>query len=152
MEHDLVTAHDELDDTERLIVVTNPARRIHGVLAPHIVPSDARLLSAFGSGSRVSLHAQTVDKILSESTPSTLRASALRACYLQLLEQLPPYRQPEGRVPQSDDDVRAYIREALGAQPHTSRTPLLQQLRSSGHQCEQKRFKRLFEEVAADAQ
>jgi hypothetical protein len=55
-----------------------------------------------------------------------------------------PNRRATGRR-LTDDQVRAYVREHLQAQPApVSATRLLRQLRASGRSCEQARFGRLY--------
>ena len=51
----------------------------------------------------------------------------------------------------TDDEVREFIRKARTAEPRSTRTKILKQLRDSGQACEQARFRKLFlEETTAN--
>jgi hypothetical protein len=43
----------------------------------------------------------------------------------------------------------AFVKSALKASPRLTHTPALRMWRESGRACEQKRFRRLFQEVAS---
>jgi len=146
MRGDLLAARNELRDGGQLLIVSSEDPAFVRGLEDNLVPTDARLLRRLGSGSRVSLHAQTARMLLTESRYE-LNAAVQRPRLQKLLKRLPAYEQPSGRAAQSDAQVKTFIRRALTAGP-TSRTGLLREFRKSGRQCEQKRFKRLFDEVA----
>ena len=147
MRTDLLAALNELDSPTRLLIVSSEQPSYFGELEHNLVPTDARLLRVLGNGNRVSLHALAAKKLLHEATSHPLDAGLQRLRFRELLETLPAYRQPEGRAAQTDLEVKAYIWKSLSAIGTTARSQLLRQFRASGRKCEQKRFKRLFDEV-----
>jgi hypothetical protein len=147
MRADLLVARSQMESPGQLLIVSTEEPASMAGLEENLVPTDSRLLSRLRKGSRVSLHALTARMLLEESDAHELDASVQRPRLQRLLERLPAYSQPTGRAAQTDAQVKTFIRRALSSGP-TSRTPLLREFRASGRQCEQKRFKRLFEEVA----
>ncbi len=142
---DLLGALHHLGDPERLLIVSS-GNADDGRLTSNLVPSTARLLSVHGVGNRISLHAQTARRILKTAKPGRLTAGAVRKRYERLNSRLPPPTLPD-RSRRTDDEVRRFIGNALRRSPTTSRTSLLRDFRNAGHQCEQKRFSRLFGDV-----
>lgn len=57
---------------------------------------------------------------------------------------------PIDRERHGDDDVRAFIIKALDENPKMGWTKLLREWRNSGHACEQKRFRGLYQDVKAE--
>ena len=121
--------------------IISAGTRAGGQLAPHFLPTDARLQHALG-GTRQALNARIVSRILSE-TNGSLSIDHWRQSLVDLLAlqpELPTYN----RERLTDDQVRAFIRERLTADGPGSHSRLLAELRASGHACEQSRFAALF--------
>jgi hypothetical protein len=138
---DLLTVPGRLQDSNALSVVGPPG--VCRDLADLLVPVTVRLQQAVGG----SLQALNV-----RAAAHLLRAAAaggdLRRPVLCDAAAAVPAETPNGRAigrRLTDDQVRAYIRERLQAQPApASAARLLRQLRASGRSCEQARFGRLY--------
>lgn len=144
LEPDLLDAAAALVESERLIIITTPGRMARGPLGPHVIAAQAQWQKILG-GARTSLHARLAEKILSEAADG-LSVEAVRARLERVLERSPAVPQ-DGRQKMTDDDVRAFIRQALARDARASHTKLLRALREGGRACEQSRFRRLFFEV-----
>ncbi|MDC0710225.1 hypothetical protein POL68_17240 [Stigmatella sp. ncwal1] len=144
LEKDLVRAAQALHRPERLIIISARSSISRGTLAPHWVPSSAHLQARLG-GARLSLHARVARKALQRARHGILDARELRGYYGRLIQGSHPLVRYE-RTPMTDDDVRAFIAQALRTDP-LSCSATLRKLRDSGHACEQQRFKRLFLEL-----
>jgi hypothetical protein len=108
-------------------------------LADVLVPVTAALRHTVG-GSLQALNIRAVKHLLEHS------AGSARAALREAARAAVPTNPPTGRAAgqrMSDAEVRAYIQ----AQPPTSATQLLRQLRDTGRSCEQGRFGRLHAEV-----
>ncbi|HZO68710.1 MAG TPA: hypothetical protein VFB74_27260 [Kribbellaceae bacterium] len=132
---DLIAAASILDP-DALSVVGPPA---HPPLADVLVPVTATLRHTVG-GSLQALNVRVVKHLLGHSAGSG--RAALREAAVAAVPANPPVRRASGQR-MSDADVRTYIQ----AQPHTSATQLLQQLRGTGRSCEQARFGLLHAET-----
>jgi hypothetical protein len=84
--------------------------------------------------------------MIREVQPQRFTASALRNHYAHLVTTTAPLRTYDRR-PMSDEEVMEFIQRASARDSSVSHTGLLRRLRSTGQACEQKRFKRLFQEV-----
>jgi len=146
IEPDLVRAAASLVAPERLIIITTPGKMARGPLGPHVIAAQAQWQRILG-GARTSLHARLAEKILDEAAEG-LRVETVRARLERMLERSPALSQ-DARQKMTDDDVRAFIRQALARDPRAAHTKLLRALRGAGHACEQSRFKRLFFEAKA---
>jgi hypothetical protein len=96
-------------------------------------------------GALMSLNIRVAREIFRRGWPLTHPELAMRI--RELCGDASYRRRPE-RERLTDEQVRKFVREALGTSPSLACSPLLAQLRRS-HQlaCEQKRFKRLYGEV-----
>lgn len=144
LEPDLVKAAARLIAPERLMIITTPGRMARGPLGSHVIAAQAQWQTILG-GARTSLHARLAGKIL-DGAADGLSVDTVRARLERMLERSPAVAQDE-RQKMTDDDVRAFIRQALASDPRSAHTKLLRALRDSGRACEQSRFKRLFFEV-----
>jgi hypothetical protein len=145
MEEDLIAAAEALRDSNRLIVVSTPARGMQNGLQSHLVPSAARLQAKLG-GARPSLHARVARKIVSEAAKWELKADVLKARYETLLARSPELKKFD-REPMTDQQVSKFIHAERRRNPALSCSRLLRTLRDSGHACEQMRFKALFHQM-----
>jgi hypothetical protein len=111
----------------------------HPQLADVLVPVTATLRHTVG-GSLQALNVRAAKHLLMHGTG--IRRGALREAALAATPANPPAPRTAGQR-MSDAEVRAYIR----AQPQSSATQLLRQLREMGRSCEQGRFGRLHAEA-----
>jgi hypothetical protein len=96
-----------------------------------------------------SLNARLAGYVLdrwSDWAPDTER---LRSLFSAAATDLPAMQKYD-RAPQSDEDVRAFIRNALQAEPGIGHSTLLRRLRAGARACEQKRFKAIFQQVSEE--
>lgn len=147
MEDDLTAARAGLYDADRLVVVSARPRRVTE-LAANWVETDARLRQVLG-GAVGSLSARVARHLLSTLAPAQFGATAARAVTNRLLETAPALPVYD-RLPSTDDRVAAFIRRAIRRDPSASHTPLLRAYRASGHQCEQGRFRTIFQRVTRE--
>lgn len=131
---------------ERLIVISSQRLGDGDPLQTNVVVSEGRLTNVVG-GALPSLHARVAAHMLREARSHALTATSLRTLYAQLSSTTAP-RRTFDRRPMSDDEVIEFIRRATAHDRRASHTGLLRELRSNGRACEQKRFKRLFEEAS----
>jgi len=145
LELDLLTARSEMATTELLILISGGSKK-NGVLAEHLLPSNARLQGALG-GALMSLNVRTLRYLLDQPPEVKERlADAWSARLLRVLEQSPTIERPV-RKQLTDDEVRDFIRQMRESQSQSSWSPLLARLRAVGCACEQKRFRGLFADV-----
>jgi hypothetical protein len=141
---DLRKAVEGLPDRDRFAVLSAGAQARDG-LAEHLVPGGAQLQPLVG-GARASLNVRLARLALQEWGADEPRLSVLRAHFGRLLRQQP--RRPRSpRTPITDEQVKAYIREALRQDARQRPTPLLARLRTQSRACEQSRFVSLFRQV-----
>ena len=144
LELDLLDASDTLASSEFLSIVaigfdsTSP-------LAEFVLPGDARFSTWLG-GTLTSVNARVGKAILERVNEWGLTRDEIGQGLLARLEELDPYTQPK-RESRRDDEVRTYIRAALGVDPATAHSRLLRSFRAEGYACEQRRFRRLYEDV-----
>lgn len=148
MEDDLQAARNALEDQGRLTIVSGKPRR-ETALRSNWVETDARLRQVLG-GAVGSLHARVTRHLLTTLDPAQFSAAAAREATQGLLASAPPLPVYE-RVPSTDNQVAAFIRRALRRTPTARHTPLLREYRASGRQCEQSRFRMIFERLAEES-
>jgi hypothetical protein len=147
---DLRLAREALSDPKQLIVFSGS---LVAELASSQIVVDGRVQVALQHetsrdlrGTKQGLAARTARHLLTQVEAWPPNASALQNAYIRLVSdhQLPksPDRERHG-----DDDVRAFIEEQLAADPKVGWTKLLRAWRGSGHACEQKRFRGLYQEI-----
>jgi hypothetical protein len=128
-------------------VISSQRLRDGDPLQANVVVSEGRLTNVVG-GALPSLHARVAAHMLREARPQAFTATALRTLCAQIASKTAPRRSYDRR-PMSDDEVMEFIRRATAHESsRASPTGLLRELRSNGRACEQKRFKRLFEEAS----
>lgn len=113
-------------------------------LDAHLVPSVGALRTALG-GTMGSLHARTARHLLGHAD-MPLDAPHLKRTYTRMAARVRPRALP-ARESRSDAQVREFIRSTVKALGPLSCTKMLRFHRDSGFQCEQRRFRSLFEEV-----
>jgi hypothetical protein len=141
------------EDLEEAIASTDPQRvaifsagtKSHPTLGQHLVPCDARLQTLLG-GSRCSLNVRCLRYAIEQLPARNLVVTHLRRYFTRLLDRQPDLEAPK-RTPLSDDEVAAFIRDALARDATARPTPLLKRLRDSGRACEQARFSALLRGV-----
>lgn len=142
-EEDLTLAASALHRPEHLLIISTPVAASRRQLAPHWVPSSARLQTKLG-GALSSLHARIARDLLvrARSEGSGMDAASVQDYYGRLIHRSAPRARFE-RTPMTDDEVLQFIaRESRTEKPSCS--ALLRRLRDGGHACKQERFRRLF--------
>lgn len=145
MEPDLLAARGLLTDPQRLVVISNRTALEGGVLTEHLVPVDQHAKPVVG-GTMQGLNARVALALLRGLGEARLDATTLRSHYAAMTRDASNPALPK-RDPVTDDQVLAFIREELAASPNAKQTNLLRKLRDSGRQCEQGRFRRLYQRV-----
>tara|TARA_Y100000590_G_scaffold77143_1_gene85403 strand:+ start:283 stop:1278 length:996 start_codon:yes stop_codon:yes gene_type:complete len=141
---DLVTAQKLLNCTDNLIIICAGKEKVKG-LSENMLPCDGRFQELLG-GTRGASNVRLAEKILSEEHFDNINASKLIKKYGELLEQQPPIKKfNRKKIP--EQEIKEYIRKNLEKNPNLSATKLLRQYRDDGFQCEQKRFRDLFNSV-----
>jgi hypothetical protein len=108
----------------------------------HRVPADAGLRRVLG-GTLTSLNVRMAASWLEHCQDGRLTSPATRDSWgLWAARASTPERY--NRTPMTDDQVMAFIRSRLTAQPGLSRTRLLREFRDGGQACEQSRFADLY--------
>ncbi len=149
MEDDLLTARRSLSKPERLIIVSARSRR-STALASNWVETNARMRLALG-GAMGSLNVRAARHFFDVLGPSELDVQSARAFGTKLLSSSPDLP-VFNRTPSTDNQVFAFVRRSLLIDPFARHSPLLRQYRDSGRQCEQKRFRAIFEQVAKETE
>jgi hypothetical protein len=108
-------------------------------LAPYLLPSDARLQTAFG-GTRQALNVRAAEHLLAAGVTDHDEMSETLA---KLLVDQPSIAHYERR-PATDAEVRAFIQDRLKTDPSATHTRLLREFRDDDRACEQGRFAALF--------
>lgn len=145
MRRDLKAAGHLLGNRLSIVSSVNEGEEVG--LSSMLVPSEASLLPVVG-GSLPSLHARVARDIILGSRKFGLHTPHLQARYRKLIESSPYAGMPQ-RDASTDAEVVAFVKSALKASPRLTHTPALRMWRDSGRACEQKRFRRLFQEVAS---
>jgi len=145
---DLLEAVDEMADRDQFLIVTSPSS-LSPALQAQAIPSEGRLRGLVG-GALPSLHARVARRILGEIRRSRLSAPDIRTRYQALLRRTPELPRHD-RIAMTDAEVHRYIRASLTLRPTLAHSPMLRQLRASGHACEQERFRTLFREATRRA-
>ena len=143
---DLGEAAGALRTSRQLSIISAAARHLSG-LAGHVIPFDDRMQRLLG-GADMSLNVRVTRELLRRGVqplqPDLSREAEVMGRDLER-------REVPVRSPRTDEDVRRFIRGELGRDSTARWSPLLRKLRSElGQACEQKRFKRLFEETFAE--
>ncbi len=122
-------------------------------------PFDARLLTTAAdrqnglprpitSGTRMSLNVRAATLLVRRLGEGPITRDAACRYLGELTEKQAPLRQFGGDH-HDDESVQRFIRSALAEDPTGTKSGLLRRFRDAGNKCEQKRFGRLFDHVAA---
>lgn len=149
MESDLVAAINELQDPDRVVVVSVGSRAASGRLADFQLEVDARVQTQLG-GAMQSLNVRVARDILEHSKARALSRAAVRERYRELQDGLAEFKYPERRK-LADEAVVEFIQRELRSDPSSTQSRLLRMLRDSGHACEQSRFSKIFRQTKANA-
>ncbi len=147
IEPDLLAAREHLAASQSLIIVSAGSQR-RGALESNMVTCSGELQAALG-GALMSLNTRVTRKILEIGTswPWTVDG------FNKTLRSIPPYqaRPPAvARTTVTDADVRWFVRSCLVKDPNKRATTLLRMYRDAGYACEQKRFRKLFQQALKD--
>lgn len=153
MQPDLERARETLASHDRLIVFAGS--QVSG-LESSLVRVDSRVQVALSGeterdlrGTKQGLAARTALNLLTRANTWPPTATALQNAYARLVSDARAPKAPD-RERHADGDVRAFIAAQLEEDPRVGWTKLLRSWRSSGHACEQKRFRGLYQEVRAE--
>ena len=146
MADDLVASVPEFRSRGALFIVSSKIPASAHALEECWVPSRASLQEALG-GALVSLHARAARHLLHAVSPRDFVKENLSIMSKELEGEAGEAKKRSAGSAMSDDDVIAFIRSHLAADPKASHTGLLRQLRASGRACEQGRFRRLFKQM-----
>jgi hypothetical protein len=141
---DLARARQQLADRSRLIIVSTGKAR-HGELNNNVIPAPAELQTRLGGG-LVSLNVRVVAEVLDSIPVCDLTLEEVRKFVGELASGAKPRLYPK-RCPASDDEVIYFIKNAAREEQKPSYTNLLCSFRGSGHACEMKRFRALFQKA-----
>ena len=142
---ELLGAIENDDSRDRIAVVSSGIRSSHP-LRSHILHTDARWQKLVG-GALPSLNPRIASWLVAESNTDRVSSRTLGTLVSQTNATLDPTEKWD-RKPLTDEEVKAFIRSELEANPKAKRSPLLRKLRDSNKACEQSRFKTLFEGFA----
>jgi hypothetical protein len=145
MEDDLAAAAGHVRNRGAVLIVSS-REPSHEALSSSWVPSTGSLQGSLG-GALVSLHARVARHLILSTPPRDFRKEKLALMIKKLGEEADPAAKRAAGSSMSDDDVLAFIRQRVAADPKASHTRLLRELRESGQACEQGRFRRLFKQV-----
>lgn len=141
---DLRTAVARLSDRDRFSVLSAGAGA-RGEPAGQFIPCSAQLQPLVG-GARASLNVRLARLALQDREVEEPRCSVLQARFGELLRRQ-PRRAASARQSITDEQVKAYIRNALRQNARQRPSPLLSRLRRQNRVCEQGRFVSLFRQV-----
>ncbi|MGQ0507885.1 MAG: hypothetical protein ACT4TC_21495 [Myxococcaceae bacterium] len=131
-----------LGSTERLLIVTGDAPEMASApWSHHLVPSSARLKNVVG-GTRIGQHARLALTLMRATPAAEFSAKIWQARVAAWLDASPQLETYE-RTPMSDEEVREFVRAA----DTNSWSRALRGLRDAGRACEQKRFRKIFQEA-----
>jgi hypothetical protein len=141
---DLAKAARRFEDSDLLSIISAGTRSLNG-LTDNLIPCDARLQSTVG-GVRRSLNVRLARLALEKSRRSRPTRPVLRKQFTRLLATAPELMKYD-RQPMRDGEIIQFLKSSLRVDPTACHTPLLRELRASGHACEQSRFRSLFQMV-----
>jgi hypothetical protein len=149
---DLLLAREALGDSGQLIVFSGS--RVPELESSQIVVDGCVQVALRHEttralrGTKQGLAARTARHLLTQADAWPPAASALQNAYARLVSDLERPKPPD-RERHGDDDVRVFIDEQLEHGSAIGWTKLLRLWRESGHACEQKRFRGLYQEAVA---
>lgn len=144
---------------ERALVLTPAAGQ--SLRIQHAAPPfDARLLTTaedrrrgtarpIARGTRMSLNVRVARLLVERFEEGPIDRAAAHRYLNELTEAQEPLQRYEGAT-KDDLEVRRFLAEALRSSPGATKSRLLREFRDGGNSCEQKRFGRLFDDVAAE--
>jgi hypothetical protein len=142
---DLLAARSLLEIPELLVVVSGGTKR-EVELSRNLIPCDSRLQPLLG-GSLTSLNARTARFILENYNSRTLRANRVFQDFENLILQSEKRSLPK-RNAMTDEEVSDFISKQLSiAHSKQSHSSLLRAFRDLGKACEQRRFRRIYNDA-----
>jgi hypothetical protein len=143
IETDLLRGVSAGRGTDQLIVVSSRKALTGSRLQPYCVPSEAPLRGLVG-GPLMSLHARVARRIILDAEDHGFSLDRLRDVYGALVRKAAETINQPTRTPQTDVEVRRYIRAAIDGGTALSQSSLLRRFRTDGLACEARRFKLLY--------
>lgn len=147
MARDFSAAQTHLARPDSAMVIAAGADRGGFPLADAAIRFDARIRALVGGGMQ-GLNARVARFVVEGLRGAEMERGRAQELIDQACSGLPPFEYPQ-REGQVDEQVLAFIREALSTRAKCTKTGLLREWRASGKACEQKRFGALFESVKA---
>lgn len=129
---------------DHLAIVSCGTRQPHATWKHHLLPCDASLACTLG-GTLTSLNARIARYLVQSVTKTELTIDSLTRATASMTRSRGTAA--PSRIPQSDTNVAAFIRNGLTQFPDASKTRLLQEFRRRGQACEQKRFGAIYARV-----
>lgn len=149
MQQDLRAAQHALRPAGSLLILSSPQDRLDPALRPALVCTNARL-QALVSGPRQSLHARVARLLIDRISEHDFEPERARTLLEKLTNKTPPL-QVYDRQPQTDPQIERFIKREMKHTKRPSASGLLRKLRQQGFQCEQMRFKLLYQRVNSEA-
>ena len=141
MERDLERIATRGARVRLMLVTSNPGPEAVG-LRESWIPTTATLRMSLG-GALTSLHTRVARWLLEKISPAEMNAETARR-HIERLASCAPELPTIQRTQADDDQIRKFIRQSIRRDAGTSYTRLLREYRTSGHACEQSRFRALF--------
>lgn len=133
---------------DHLSIVSCGTPQPHPIWKHHLLPCNASLAGALG-GALTSLNARIARRLFQSLDNKDLTVESLTAL-AESIDRTAGDITPSG-TPQGDNAVAHFIRAQLAKIPSASKTRLLQEFRSKGRACEQKRFGAIYTRVRDEA-
>jgi hypothetical protein len=146
MSDDLSASLEHFRGRGSLFIVSSDVPSAASDLSKCLVTSRASLQDALG-GTLVSLHARAAGHLLKTVRPGSFLRENIATMSKDLDAEMGGGAPRTVGASMTDDEVTAFIRSRLKADPKLTHTRLLRELRDSKRACEQGRFRRLFRQL-----
>jgi hypothetical protein len=130
-----------LSTPDRFGIIAAGVRQL-GELEPYLIPADSRFQHTL-KGPTHSLNVAILRHAIRQSGQWYPDLGELRTRFARKLKSLAPMPTYD-RSPQSDEQIKDFIRRETALTPGVKQSVLLRRLRSEGLACEQSRFKKLY--------
>ncbi len=137
---DLTEARKVIGD--RLLVISAGSQPREGLEASQL-PCDGRFQTLVG-GARQSINVRILKWLLEKARDISLDVDSATMLLVKAAQNLDPLPKFD-RAPMTDQEVLSFIQRERDLGGDLRHTPLLRKLRDSGHRCEQKRFKAIYQ-------
>jgi hypothetical protein len=145
MADDIEKARLQLCDSNGMLIFSGTGK-LPGESGKNIIASDSKLQNLLG-GALVSLNVRTLRWVLENIPPSRMTPTNIQE-QLKAVANLQPTTVRICRNPLSDGEIKSFVSKWLAISGNASATSLLNDFRANGFACEQKRFRKIFQQVA----